>query len=168
MDARSKPSRSRWQQISLRGLLLLVTAACIFCGWFAWRLKLGHERDVAVEEIVKAGGHVAYASQFYGGVSRLTPYEFKPNLIGGCCLRLFGTDPFQRLVSVRLLNDQSLALISKHELNDLEILELGNSAISDDGLVHIRNCSKLKVLSLDNSQVTDRGLDNVIGCRQLE
>src|SRR5947209_3603374 len=95
-------AQRRWRQFSLRGLLVVVTAAAAFCGWFAWRLERGHRRERAVEEIIKAGGKVAYASQFYGGVSRLTPYEFKPGVVGNLCLRLFGTDPFQKLVFVRL------------------------------------------------------------------
>jgi hypothetical protein len=170
MDAKGKSPRSRWRQISLRGLLLLVTAACIFCGWFAWRLQLGRRRDRAVEEIIEAGGKVAYASQFYGGVSRLTPYDFKPSLIGNVCIRLFGTDPFQRLVSVRLPTDESFSTISQYKLHDIEIVETwnGDTSVTDAGLIHLRECQRLKVLSLDNSGVTDRGLDNILGCEQLE
>jgi len=157
-----------WRQFSLRALLALMTCAAILLAWFAWRLRQARVQDAAVEAIVRAGGNVAYASQFYGRVSRLTPYPPQTTLIGDATRVVFGTDPFRHVRSIELASDDSLALLAKHPLPDLQILRLGNSGVTDAGLVHIRNCTQVRVLYLEGASVTDRGLDNIREFKHLE
>jgi hypothetical protein len=45
-----------------------------------------------------------------------------------------------------------------NEWTRLEVLDLTNSGITDQGLVHLKNHPKLVALSLMNTKVTDRGL----------
>src|SRR5438552_518370 len=93
MDAPSGDHRKRWRQFSLRGLLVFMTVAAGAFAWFAWRLQRARIQDEAADAIVRAGGEVAYANQFYGGVSRLTPYSPRSSLLGGLSQRVFGADP---------------------------------------------------------------------------
>jgi hypothetical protein len=163
----SEPKR-RWRQFSLRGLLLLVTVAATVSGWFAWRLQQGRIQDEAASAIERAGGAVAYSNQFYGGISRLTPYAPRSSWLGGNSNRLFGTDPFRKIVSVTLHDDASASLVSKYGLTKLEVIRLEGSQITDAALAHVRECRRTKVLLLDGSQATDDGLENIRRFGELE
>jgi hypothetical protein len=158
----------RWRQFSLRGLLVLVTLAALFCGWFAWRLRQGWLQDAAANEIVRAGGAVAYSNQFYSGVSRLAPFEPRSSWFGNLTNPLFGTDPFRKLVSITVHDDASAALISKYPLYDLETIRLEGSNVTDDALQHIQNCRHAKVLLVHNAPVTDQGLAKIRSLSELE
>jgi len=161
--------RRHWRQFSLRGLLVLVSAAAVFLAWFAWRLREARVQDTAAEEIVRAGGEVAYSDQFYGGVSRLTPYAPKPRFVGDLLRRMFGGDPTRKLVSVKLFNNESAALISKNGLHDLRIVRLeGGASITDEALPHLAKCKELRVLYLDGAAITDQGLVPIGNLRKLE
>ena len=164
----SDPKR-RWSRFSLRGLMVLVTLSAGLFGWFAWRLERGHGEDQAAEAIVRAGGDVAYINQFHGGVSWLTPLPPRTTWYGTGSQRVFGTDPFRRIVSVELHDDDSISLLSKHSLTGLEIVSLnGGAAVTDEGLSHLRGRKQLRVLNLEGSDVTDDGLENIRGCKRLE
>jgi Leucine-rich repeat (LRR) protein len=167
MNAQSTRSIRR-RQLSVRSLLLFVSAAAIFFAWFGWRLRLGHRRDAAVEKIVRAGGDAAYASQFDGHYSRQTTGTYEPSAFSALLERLFGTDPFRQLMAVRVSDPKSVKIISEYKLTGLEILALRDSGIADPDTVHIRDCKRLKVLTLDNTPVSDRSIDNILECRQLE
>jgi len=161
--------RSFWRQFSLRGLLILVTLAAVFLGWFAWRLRMARVQDAAAESIVRAGGEVAYSDQFYGGVSRLTPRHRQANMLGDISRRLLGGDPTRKLVSVRLIDDESAALVAKYDLRDLTIVRLdGGKAITDAALAHLANCEQLRVLYLEDGNLTDRGIEGIGQHSKLE
>jgi hypothetical protein len=164
-----KDGKRCWRQFSLRGLLILVSAAALFLGWFAWRMRAARIQDAAAEEIVRAGGEVAYSDQFYGGVSRLTPYPSQPRLVGDLLRRLFGSDPTRKLVSVKLFNSDSIALISENGLHDLRIVRFeGGASITDEALPHLAECRELRVLYLDGANVTDQGLASLKSFQRLE
>jgi len=166
----SSTAKPRWRQFSLRGLLLLVTVAALALAWFTARLqKARNDRDAA-EAILRAEGEVAYSDQFDGRVSRLTPLPMKgSSSIGRLSERWFAANLFRQLISVKFLDDESTALISKYSLNDMRIIGLkGGSANTDESLAHLRDCRQLRVLDLERSGVTDRGLENIYGCRRLE
>jgi hypothetical protein len=158
----------RWRQMSVRSLLLVISVTAIFFAWFGWRLRLGHQRDAAVEKIVRAGGDVAYSSQFDGHYSRHTASTFTPSAMSALLERLCGTDPFRRLMAIRISDPKSVRLISEYKLTGVEILALRDSEVSDADTVHVRDCKRLKVLTLDNTPVSDRSIDNILECRQLE
>ena len=161
--------RSFSRQFSLRGLLVLVTVIALFLGWFAWRVRVARVQDAAAEAIVKAGGEVAYSDQFYGGVSRLTPYDPKARFIGDSLHHIFGGDPTRKLVSVQVFNDESAAFISKYGLDDLKIVRLdGGASITDAALPHLANCKELQVLDLHGADVTDQGLSSIGSFPKLE
>src|SRR6476660_8607704 len=110
-------AKTRWKQFSLRGLLLLTTAVALLLAWYAWRLQKARSERDAAEAILRAEGEVAYADQFGGGVSRLTPLPATgSNWISGLSERTFGVDPFRPLISLKLYDDESTALISKYSL----------------------------------------------------
>src|SRR3990172_5004885 len=101
---------TRWKQFSLRGLLLFITLAAVLFGWCGWRLqRVGIEEDAA-DAIVQAGGEVAYSNQFDGQVSRLTPHAAHTSQIGAWSQKLLGANLLRRMVSVKLVDDESLAL----------------------------------------------------------
>jgi len=158
-----------WRQFSLRELLILISTAAVLLAWFAWRLRQARAQDAAADEIVRAGGEVAYTDQFDGHVSRLTPYAPKPRLIGDLLRRMFGGDPTRKLVSVKLFNNESAALISKNGLHDLRIVRLeGGASITDEALPHLAKCKELQVLYLDGAAITDQGLAPMGNLRKLE
>ena len=159
---------TRWRQFSLRGLLLLITLASVLLAWCGWRLQRVRIESKAADAIVEAGGEVAYANQFDGRVSRMTPYPAHTSKIGAWLQQLLGVNPLQRMVSVKLVDDTSLALVSKYSLTGLEIVRLEGSQITDAGLAHIRDCTQVRVLSLDGARVSDGGLDNIRRYKQLE
>src|SRR6266436_70778 len=162
-------SKTRWRQFSLRGLLVLVTVSAALFGWFAWRLQKARVENEAAEAIVHAGGEVAYADQFHGGVSRLTPLPPRTRWIGGLLERTFGADPHRRLVSVKLYDDDSVALVSQYALRDLEVVRLdGGTSITDEALPHLRGCNQLRVLYLERSDITDRALEHIDEFTRLE
>lgn len=166
----SPEPKKRWSQFSLRGLLVLVTLLAALSSWFIWRLERARFEVQAAEAIVRAGGKIAYSDQFYGGVSRLTPYPPKTTWIGSWSQRILGVDPFRKIVSITLYDDESISLLSKYSLTGLEIISLDGGAlnITDEGLSHIRGCKKLRVLNLEISDVTDDGLANIRDCTRLE
>jgi Leucine-rich repeat (LRR) protein len=165
----SPEPKKRWSQFSLRGLLVLVTLSAALFGWFAWRLARARLEDQAAEAIVRAGGEVAYANQFDGGVSRLTPLPPSATWIGSRSQRAFGTDPFRRIVSVTLHDDDSMSLVSNYSLSGVEIISSsGGASVTDEGLAHLRGCKQLRVLNLEGGDVTDDGLENIRGCSRLE
>ncbi len=153
----------------MRGLLVLATLLAAVFAWFIWRLERARFEDRAAEAIVRAGGEIAYANQFYGGVSRLTPFPRRTTWIGSWSQRILGADPFRRIVSVTLYDDDSISLLSKYSLTGLEIISInGGASITDEGLSHIRGCKQLRVLNLERADVTDDGLENILGCSRLE
>jgi Leucine-rich repeat (LRR) protein len=162
--------KARWKQFSLRGLLLLTTAVALLLAWFAWRLQSARNQRDGAEAILRAEGEIAYADQFDGRVSRLTPLPAKgSSWLGGWSERTFGVDVFRAPISVKLFDDASTALVSKYSLTDLQIVRLeGRAANTDEGLKHLGNCRQLRVLSLEDTGITDRGLENIYGCRRLE
>lgn len=169
MKHMSREPKKRWRQFSLRGLLILVTLSAVLCAWFYWRLERGHREDQAAAAILRAGGEIAYADQFYGGVSRLTPLRHETTWIGSGSERVFGTDPFRRIVSVTLPDDESISLVPKFSLTGLEIIRVeGGASVTDEGLSNIRRCKQLRVLYLEGGDVTDSGLENIRRCSRLE
>jgi len=160
---------THWRQFSLRALLILVTLAAVFMGYFAWRLRIARIHDAAAEAIARAGGEVAYSDQFYGGVSRLTPYQPKTNFLGFWCSKLFGGDPTRKMVSVKLFDDESATIIAKYNLRDLKIVSFaGGASITDAALAQLAVCDKLQVLYLERANVTDHGLETIGRHRRLE
>ncbi|HEY2412948.1 MAG TPA: hypothetical protein VGI40_11930 [Pirellulaceae bacterium] len=160
---------SRWRRFSLRALLLLVTLAAIFLGWFAWRLKTARIQDASAEAIVQAGGQVAYSNQFDGHVSRLTPYQPKTNFLGTWSQKLVGGDPTRKMVSVTLMDDDSAAAITKYNLRDLKIVRFsGGASITDAAVAHLANCPELQVLYLERANITDRALESIGRHKKLE
>jgi len=148
--------------------LLLITLAAFLLGWCGWRLQLARNELKAADAIVEAGGEVAYANQFDGHVSRLTPLAAHTSKIGAWSQELLGVNPWNRMVSVKSVDDKTLALVSKYSLTGLEIVRLDGSQITDAGLAHIRDCTRVRVLSLDGAHVSDRGLDNIRHYKRLE
>jgi len=166
-DEQVRSSQRRWFQFSLRTLLLVITA---FAVWLGWRVKLAREQEAAVEAIQALGGSLIYRYQeedpAYRGANNpypvwLTEFVGEEYLLSVAGVYLEGDD----------VGDSALLRIADHlqRLPDLRWLELRDTQVTDDGLVHVRNLRTLERLYIRTSeeddaapiQITDAGLQHL-------
>jgi len=154
------PTR-RHLQFGLGTLLLVVT---LFGIWLGIVVNKVNKQKRAVAAIERLEGQVRsdYELDAYG--SRI-PDAHPP---GPVWLRkLLGEEYFREVVLVDLaigsrvgrsrVTDADLRCLES--LPDVEWINLArNPAITDQGLVHLRNLTKLRALSLDNSRAVPSGL----------
>ena len=134
--------------------------------WLETEMNAARKQREAVEEIVKAGGGVAYACQFdlYG---RVIPGPTPP---GPAWLRaLAGDDLFAdvTVVNLNLANVSDAGLERLKALTQLHGLWLDGDRISDAGLTHLKGLTQLQSLNLGNTKVSDAGLEHLKGLTQL-
>ena len=148
--------RSRWYQLSLRTILLLLLTLTVGTGWFATRVKRAQaNRDrvgrvvEAVAAIEKLGGRVYFSRH---------DDERKPTWLE----ELFDDtgNPDNPIVevtvrSVRIKNVDALDLIS--ELDNLKLLEISEVNLSDANLRKVGEMKGLELLSLRLLQVEHLG-----------
>ncbi len=60
MDDHISPTRRRWFQFRLRGLLVAVTLFAVFMGWLGWELKFVRERRGGYQVGSRQRRHVHY------------------------------------------------------------------------------------------------------------
>ena len=148
--------RSRWYQLSLRTILLLLLTLTVGTGWFATRVKRAQaNRDrvgrvvEAVAAIEKLGGRVYFSRH---------DDERKPTWLE----ELFddtgnSDDPIVEVTvsAVRIKNVDALDLIS--ELDNLKLLEISEVNLSDANLRKVGEMKGLELLSLRLLQVEHLG-----------
>lgn len=144
-------NRRRLFQISLRTLLGLITVAAIGLGYITHRAR---EQRAAVARIKELGGRVHYDYQLKDNFAAQEPPGW-PWL-----RRLVGDEYFQDVARVMLdktpVSDSDLRVICK--LRNPIVLHLGNTDISDEGLVYFEGLSKLSCLDLRETKITSAGL----------
>ena len=168
--------------LSLRALILLVLVLGAWLGWFVRNAHIQHD---AVAAIHRAGGSVVYDIEWRNGGP--SPYDrpWTPmRLLDG---KLWGTkwlidhlgiDYFGSVVSVDLIpsrwnspdraDDSMLALVG--QLGALDSLRLTGTAVTDAGLLHLKDMTGLRDLQLGQTRITDAGLahlEGLIGLRSL-
>ncbi len=147
--------RTRWLRFSLRLLLLVVTALCV---WLTVVSNRARSQKRAVDRVQQLGGRVAFDYQFDANMNwrndpRLPAPVWLIDLIGEDYVRSVaivnfdeGSDP---------TNDDLIAVAG---FSDLKQLTLANrKRISDDGLRYISGLSKLEVLALNGANVQGEG-----------
>jgi hypothetical protein len=160
--------RRRWNQFSLRTLLIGVTLAGCGLGWLGIKIREARQQQAAVAAIEKAGGFVEYdylfGSQPDGGRS--------PRLSGPAWLHsVLGDDFFRNVVSVdhrgRSFGDADMAQL--RGLTQLRRFGLCGARITDAGLEYLTELTKLQELHLAYCEgLTDAGLERLKGLRKLQ
>jgi hypothetical protein len=159
---------NKWR-VSIRFLLIMICVAALFFAWLSWRLRKAHVRDRFIAEIISGGGTVAFADQFDGSNSRLTPYSPKSSYVDQTVRDVFGTNPFQTLRSIQLGMRVDTAIFLKHSLaQEVHVLRLDNMPATDLDVANFAAYTETRVLDLSHTLVSDQGLDSITGFRHLE
>ncbi len=169
-DARSAPQRDahivgrrwrRWLRFSVRGLMVLVLAVGCVLAYIPYRTRLGHE---AIAAIIRSGGFVTYK------------YGSQPGGSGnGAGLpglswvsTVLGTDKSGDVIWVNFRKtamDKGLDYVGR--LPNVRVLDVTDSAVTDDGLRNLRELISLNELHLGGTRITDAGLVHLKGLTQL-
>ena len=147
----------RWRfQFSIRSLLVLTVAVALPFSWLAVEMKAAREQHDAVAAIWGLRGSVVYDWQdpIWGTVGD-----------GGqgfmlACTPLLDAHPPGPAWLRNLLGDDYFGQV--------EIVDLSETQVADDGLERIQRLSQTRILYLGGSKVTDAGLAHLAGLTQLE
>jgi hypothetical protein len=140
------PNR-HWLQFSLRGCLILTTAACLWLGWQTEKQRRRHDAIRAVEAL---GGRVIFGRFFFNRL--LTPNSLDQRYEGG--ILICSNDRTPDDVSPSLA-DEALRYVGC--LSGVELLSIRSIPITDAGLRYIRGMNDLREVFLDHTQVTAAG-----------
>ncbi len=149
--------RRRWLQFSLRSVLVtmgLAALAMSLLGVPLFRLR----QQIAISERLQKAG------------ARLTWEGVDGTVMDRLAEKLFGEKAAVHVTEVVWDRVE----LSPSDLADLEwlehvqVIDLGWSAINDDGMVPMRGLRHLRYLNIDGATITDRGLGYLSGCRRLE
>ena len=185
MKENRTPGRS-WLRFGLRGLLVLLTIACI---WLAVVFNQCRRQRLAIEAITKAGGIVGFDYQFESP-SKDAPPPGPPWL-----RQIVGDELFRTPVHVEIRGEGiDDALLAKHlagvqstqflfiqsdrvtdatlarlaRLPNVDMLHLKCGQISDAGLAHLGSMKQLESLGIDCPRITDAGASHLSGLKSLE
>ncbi len=143
-------SKRRWFQFSLRSLLALMTfLAVVPGGWLIYQKEQAGRHEEAAKKLRMVGAEVYAKPKWLW--TRLEPGS--PGIIVGVGLRY------------RNLTDADLQPLSS--LRELVWLDLNDTPVGDDGLVHLSGLTGLKRLRLDETLITDAGLAHLAGLTEL-
>jgi hypothetical protein len=162
-------------QFRLGTLLLVVT---VFCVWLGVQVNRTNKQRRAIAAIEAARGVIRYDYEYDPAGQRISDaVPPAPKWLR----QLLGDDYFRKVVTVSFatefygrhkelglskIDDQGLRLFES--LPDVQKLELGhNRAVTDAGLVHLRNLKKLDMLYLYDCNVTGTGLTHLEGLPAL-
>ena len=135
-------------------------------GW--WEYSVGTQRD-AVAAINRAGGVVYYDWAWVNG--RPLTWGARPRA-PEWAVNALGRDFFGHIVAVQFdtrglrLDDAVMTNVGK--LGRLESLSLDRTAVTDEGLAHLRDLTRLKRLSLYATPVSASGLAHLERMVELE
>lgn len=166
LQARRYCGAQSWLKVSLRTLLLAITALSV---WLAVETNNARQRRHAIVEIQNRGGHIMYADEwemFSGGD---IPKQHRTSLpVAVQWLRdMLGKEYFVRISGVGVMTaGDDLAFLNM--VPHLSSLSIERSAVTDDGLVGIENQTDLIYLWLDDTQVGDKGLDHLRKMKNLK
>ena len=177
---KSKPKR-RWFRLTLRSMLVLVLLLTAVLGYTRHRIR---EKQRICNEIRELGGGFGTEDAWYEWIEEIvaTAHWRKNGLFGELVsVDLSDTSVdddwlrqlsrFKNLERLRFggcknVGDTGLRFISG--LHNLQELSLYDTAITNDGLVHMQDLRQLRILSLAATQITDKGLRNIQELKNLE
>lgn len=85
---------------------------------------------------------------------------------GSSGARRIGLDPIRSGATFGSISDLSCLVIA--ELKNLEVLDLSNTYITDEGLGYLKELTQLRELCIANTRITDQGLATLTGMKNLE
>ena len=133
-------------------------------GWGGLSIERQVQRD-SVAAIREAGGKALYDRHVKNGSLAGNPKPAAPSWLE----KRIGVDYFQNVTYVFLPNSGSVReLVAIGHLDRLEMLILGGSGVSDDGLSHLKGLTNLQVLDLSGTDVTGDGTEAPEGPEQTQ
>jgi hypothetical protein len=136
--------KRRWFQFSLKGMLAVMTLACVGLGWLAYERNEVRKRHEAIAAIEKLGGEVIFDEEI----------PFRPKWLRP----LLGDNSAGEVVRVvypgQPVTDAGMANLKG--LTKLRVLYLNNTQVTDTGLVYLQGLTEVELLVLD-TQVTEQG-----------
>lgn len=155
----------RLVRLSVRALMAVVLVVGGGLGWMAERARV--QRDAA-SAIVRAGGSVSYS--WNGQALNVARGRTMPSWLQPL-VRVFGIDYFATIETVDLPDNTTDDALMVHvgKLRGLTTLPMyGIRAVTDRGLVPLRNLHRLEVLRIYGSAVQGPGLACVEGMPRLK
>lgn len=161
---RSAQPRRRWFSYSLRSLLILITAFCI---WLGWRVESTRRQREAIAAIERMGGLVGYKFQMTpSGVNQKatsdTPAWLWP---------VFGKGEIV-FISFQMKNvdDSDLAELAENlkAIHSFRLLSLDRTKIGDTTAKKLSALRNFNVLNIDTTNVSDEGIEYLMAMPQLE
>ena len=127
------------------------------------------ERET-VEALIKLGAHVWYDYQEIDGQASV--FDEQPSG-PGWMRKLLGDNFFSRVVGVSLPSYPENAPTDAHlqamrRLTQLQMLWLGSTYVTDDGLINLKGFTKLRELDMRQTKIGDDGLKNLEVLTQLQ
>jgi len=173
-----KPKR-HWVQVSLRTVLVLVTALCVALS--LWVVPAERQRR-AVAAIDVLGGRVGYATYGHtkGEVFRIAARRWFPPAylyevwhvdLGGCSVSNDDLGLLQCLPHVEELHLSGTDVTDAglvHFRGALKVLYLNGTRITDDGLADMRGLTCLRTVELNGTHITDAGVARLQGLTGLQ
>ena len=163
----------RFSRFSLRTLLILVTAACIFLGM---KMSKVHKQNQVVDTIGKLGGKVLFKYENKECVSANRPSGFWSQ---SWLRRITTSNFFREAVKVDLsaehfsenpdlqVTDAHIAILPNAPT--LEVILLAHrEKISDESLKYIAQLKRLRIITLGSTGVEGRGLRHLVALPKLE
>jgi Leucine Rich repeat len=151
-------------QFTLRSLLALVLVVAIASNWLAVEVKQSRQQHEAVEAILKDGGRVVYDYQL--ALRAKVPAE-PP---GPAWLReSIGEDFFEDvdIVSLSYSRVTDIGLMKLEGLRLIKSLNLRATGVTDSGLECLRGLAQLKELDIRDTRITNAGLESLKGLVEI-
>ena len=178
-DARSRPSRRRWRQFSLKSLLFLTFIVAVACAWLAARREEKRREWATVESLRKNGVYIAYDWQEeklkepYGPawLRRLLGDNFFSTAlkagVRGPQQADSALEQLARITSIRSLMVSDAPQLTAGgfahlaALKQLEDLSFHGRTIDDACLRYLVALPSVRSLLIQDSSVTDAGLQPI-------
>jgi internalin A len=156
----SRPWR-RFLRFSVRGMIVLVMGLGL--AWLVRMVRSARIQRDAVAAIKKASGWATYDWQMPPN-GEVFGEPWAPSWLTD----LVGVDTFGSITAVVLSERETdTAILAVARLHSVEELILRRSAITDGGLVHLKDLTNLSKLDLGRTHVTDAGLAHLKGLTNL-
>ena len=160
METPNRPPLRKLLRLSLRSSLVLILAIGAGLGWIVRRAHVQREAVAAIE---RGGGKAWYDWEWTNDNPNPTGKPRWPRWL----VDRLGVDYFGHVAAVFANRVSDTELVPIGDLDGLECLILGNSAVTDDGLAHLDELRQLRILNLQNTEVTDAGLRHLKGLTNL-
>ena len=154
-EPRKAKHLSKWFVLRLRSALVLVFVVALTLGWFAWDVRDQRETK---ETILRHNGVFFYEYE----PQTVTQYE-RVNWTPAWLRKAIDEDYFHDVTMIRIEGEQfgDAELERLEALDRIEALGIVQTAITDDGLRHLRGRKALKSLWLGGNWIGDAGIDNL-------